>query len=65
LVFFVAVFFVPKINIQIGTEQELEEVDVKYFGMASVRKVGVCIFGNADYVINSDCHRIRNLKVWN
>jgi hypothetical protein len=34
LVFFVAVFVVPKINIQIGTEQELEEVDVKYFGMA-------------------------------
>ena len=27
-------FFVPKIYIQIGTEQELEKVDVKYFSMA-------------------------------
>ena len=26
--------FVPKINVQIGTEQELEEVDMKYFSMA-------------------------------
>ena len=27
-------FLVPKIYVQIGTEQELEEVDVKYFSMA-------------------------------
>jgi hypothetical protein len=27
-------FFVPKIDVQIGTEQELEKVDVKYFSMA-------------------------------
>ena len=26
--------FVPKIYVQIGTEQELEKVDVKYFSMA-------------------------------
>jgi len=27
-------FFVPKIDVRIGTGQELEEVDVKYFSMA-------------------------------
>ena len=39
LVFLFCCFFVPKINIQIGTEQELEEVDVKYFGMAPPAKL--------------------------
>ena len=29
----------------------------------SASKVGVGIFGDADHVINSDCYRIRNLKV--
>ena len=38
LVVLFLLFFVPKIYVQIGTEQELEKVDVKYFSMAPPAK---------------------------
>ena len=42
-----------------GTGEDRSEI----IPHGSASKVGVGIFGDADHVINSDCYRIRNLKV--
>ena len=43
--------FVPKINIQIGTEQELEKIDRKSFGMAPPAK-WVMVYSSGTLIIS-------------